>query len=208
MLGKYSHWLMALFFMAWGLAHAEASNPEVLMKSVTEEVLRILREDTSIKSGNRQKAIALIENKIAPHFDFARMTSLAVGRAWRQGDAAQQKALTEEFRTLLIRTYANALTGYTNETVTFKPSRQAGGDEVTVRSQINKPGARPIPIDYSLGRTADGWKVFDVAIADVSLVTNYRSTFALETDKGGLNGLLKSLQEKNRRFETAPPPAA
>lgn len=208
MVGKYSSWLMALFFMAWGLAHAQPGNPEILMKSVTEEVLQILREDASIKSGNRQKAIALIENKIAPHFDFARMTSLAVGRAWRQGDAAQQKALTEEFRTLLIRTYANALTGYTNETVTFKPSRQAGGDEVTVRSQINKPGARPIPIDYSLGRTADGWKVFDVAIADVSLVTNYRSTFALETDKGGLNGLLKSLQEKNRRFETAPPPAA
>lgn len=208
MVSKYSHWLMALFFMAWGLAHAEASNPEVLMKSVTEEVLRILREDTSIKSGNRQKAIGLIETKIAPHFDFPRMTSLAVGRAWRQGDTSQQKALIDEFRTLLIRTYANALTGYTNETVTFKPSRPSGGDEVTVRSQINKPGARPIPIDYSLGRSADGWKVFDVAIADVSLVTNYRSTFALEVDKGGLNGLLKSLQDKNRRFETAPAPGA
>lgn len=208
MIGKYSAWLMALFFMACGAVHAQTTDPEVLMKTVTEEVLQILREDKSIQSGNRQKAVKLIEDKIAPHFDFVRMTGLAVGRGWRQGNATQQKALTEEFRTLLIRTYANALTGYTNETVTFKPTRQTGGEEVTVRSQINKPGARPIPIHYSLARSADGWKVFDVAIADVSLVTNYRSTFAVEVDKGGLDGLLKSLQEKNRRFETAPPPGA
>ena len=209
MIRKHLVWLLPVFLLAPGIAMAEASAPDALVKNVTEEVLTILREDKTIQSGNRQRVIGLIEQKVAPHFDFARMTSLAVGRAWKQADEGQRKALTNEFHTLLVRTYANALTEYRDQTVNFKSSpKPATGDEVTVRSQINKPGAQPIPLDYSLARSGDGWKVFDVAVANVSLVTNYRSTFATEVDKGGIAGLLKSLQEKNRRGETSPAPAA
>ena len=178
------------------------------MKNVTEEVLSILRQDKEIQSGNRQRAVTLIESKVAPHFDFARMTSLAVGKAWQQADAGQRQALTSEFRILLVRTYAAALTAYREQTVSFKPvDRATGNDEVTVRSQINKPGSQPIPLDYSLGRSDDGWKVFDVSVANVSLVTNYRSSFVNAMEQGGLDGLLKTLQEKNRRPQTASPAA-
>jgi phospholipid transport system substrate-binding protein len=189
-----------MFLLTSGLAPAEASAPEALVKNVTEEVLTILRNDKDIQAGNRQRAAALIENKVAPHFDFARMTSLAVGRPWQQANADQRKALIGEFRTLLVRTYANSLTAYRNQTVSFKPApAKATGDEVTVRSEINNPGGQPISLDYSLARSDGDWKVFDVAVADVSLVTNYRSTFASEVGKGGVGGLIKSLQEKNRR---------
>jgi len=209
MIRKCLAWLLPLFFLAPGFARAEPAAPDALVKNVTEEVLTILRKDKGIQSGNRQKAVALIETKVAPHFDFTRMTSLAVGRAWRQADAEQRKALTEEFRTLLVRTYANSLTAYRDQTVTFKPAGQAAqGGEVTVHSQINKPGNQPIALDYALVKSEDGWKVFDVTIASVSLVTNYRGTFASEVDKGGLDGLLKALKEKNRRLEAAAPPAA
>lgn len=210
MIRNYLIWLSLALFLAPALAPAQgdAGTPDALIKSVTEDVLNILRKDKNIQSGDRQQAIALIETKVAPHFDFARMTSLAVGRAWQQADAEQRKALTGEFRTLLVRTYANSLTAYRDQTVSFKPTKAAGGDEVTIRSQINKPGSQPIPLDYSVAKSDTGWKVFDVAISNISLVTNYRSSFASEVEKGGLAGLLKALQEKNRRHEADPPPAA
>lgn len=189
-------------------AQTEADTPDALVKSVTADVLDILRKDKSIQSGDRQQAVTLIETKVAPHFDFARMTSLAVGRAWQQADAGQRKALINEFRTLLVRTYANSLTAYSDQTVSFKPTKPGSGDEVTVRSQINKPGSQAIPLDYSLARSAAGWQVFDVAISNISLVTNYRTNFASEVKKGGIDGLLKALQEKNRRHETNPQPGA
>lgn len=204
---KYLLWLLPVFFLAPGIAPAETEAPEALVKNVTEEVLSILRQDKEIQSGNRQRAIALIENKVAPHFDFTHMTRLAVGKAWQQADEGQRQALTSEFRTLLVRTYATALTAYRDQRVSFKPADRAAGDEITVRSQINKPGSQPIPLDYSLSRSDDGWKVFDVSVANVSLVTNYRSTFASAMESGGLDGLLKSLQEKNRRLQTASPAA-
>jgi phospholipid transport system substrate-binding protein len=198
---SYLMCLLTAFFLGPGLARAEAA-PDVLVKTVTEEVLTILRED---KDGQtKDEAIVLIENKVAPHFDFSRMTSLAVGRAWQQADPGQRKELTEQFRTLLVRTYANALTAYRDQTVSFKPlSDSASGDEVTVRSRINNPGSQPIALDYSLAKSAGDWKVFDVSVANVSLVSNYRSTFASELSKGGIDGLLKALQQKNRSNETA-----
>lgn len=214
MIRKFVAWLLPLFFLAPVLASAAetsspATAPDALVKNVTEEVMTILRADKGIQSGDRQKAVALIENKVAPHFDFTRMTSLAVGQSWQKADPNQRQALTGEFRTLLVRTYATALTEYRNQTVTFKPAGQPGGNgDVTVRSQIIKPGSQPISLDYSLGKSDDGWKVFDVTIANVSLVTNYRSSFAAEVEKGGLPGLLKTLQEKNRRLEATASPAA
>lgn len=207
MILKWLTWLLPVFLLLAGAARADSTVPDELVKNVTEEVLTILREDKGIQSGNKQRAMALIEKKVAPHFDFSRMTSLAVGRAWQQADAKQREALIGEFHTLLVRTYANSLTAYRDQTVSFKPSKQAG-DEVLVRSQINKPGAQPIPLDYSLAKTGGGWKVYDVAVANISLVTNYRNTFASEVEKGGIAGLLKSLQEKNRKGVTDQPPAA
>lgn len=214
MIRRYAAWLLPLFLLAPVFAGAAetsspAITPDALVKNVTEEVMTILRTDKGIQSGNKQKAVALIEDKVAPHFDFDRMTSLAVGQHWQQADPGQRQALTREFRTLLVRTYATSLTAYRDQTVTFKPAGQPNGNgDVTVRSQINKPGAQPIPLDYSLSRNGDGWKVFDVTIANVSLVTNYRSSFAAEVEKGGLAGLLKTLQEKNRRLEATASPAA
>lgn len=209
MILKCLTWLLPVFLLLPGAIRAETAAPDALVKNVTEEVLTILRQDKGIQSGNKQRAMALIEKKVAPHFDFPRMTSLAVGRAWQKADAKQREALIGEFHTLLVRTYANSLTAYRDQTVSFKPSpKAAGDDEVLVRSQINKPGAQPIPLDYSLARTGDGWKVFDVAVANISLVTNYRNSFASEVEKGGVAGLLKALQEKNRKGMTDQPPAA
>ncbi len=212
MIRKYVAWLLPVFLLAPGFARAESAtdaSPDALAKNVTEQVLTILREDKGIQSGNRQRAVALIEDKVAPHFDFSRMTRLAVGRAWRQAEEEQRKALTGEFRTLLVRTYANALTAYKDQSVSFKPSPQAAQDgETRVHSQIDKPGAQPVALDYSLAKTEGAWKVFDVSVAGVSLVTNYRSSFASEVDRGGLDGLLKALRDKNRRLETTAPSAA
>ena len=206
---NYLIWLLPICFLAPAIAQAEVIAPDTLVKSVTEEVLTILREDKGIKAGNSKGAVVLIENKVAPHFDFPHMTSLAVGQAWQKADAGQRKALTDEFHTLLVRTYANSLTAFQEQKVSFKPlAEPSEGGEVTVRSQINKPGTQPITLDYSLTKSEDGWKVFDVTIANVSLVTNYRSTFASEMNKGGLDGLLKALQEKNHRNEAATSPAS
>lgn len=208
MIRKFLPCLLAFFLLLPGMLRAEVSMPDTLVRRVIEEVLDALHEDRTIQAGDQQRVIALIESKVAPHFDFFRMTSLAVGRAWETADAEQRQALAGEFRTLLVRTYANSLTAYQEQTVSFKlPAGLAESDEVMVRSQINKPGARPIPLDYSLVRSGNDWKVFDVAIANVSLVTNYRNNFASEIDKGGIAGLLKALQDKNRHRNGASPTA-
>ena len=132
------------------------------------------------------------------------MTALAMGREWRSATPEQRRQLTAEFRTLLVRTYSNALTAYKNQSVEFKPFRmQAGETDVVVRSQVVQPGAKPVTIDYNLEKTPEGWKVYDVVVGGVSLVTNYRSTFAQEVRSGGIDGLIRSLQAKNRSLETA-----
>lgn len=206
MLGRLLAWLPLVLILASGSIHADGTAPDVMVKNVTDEVLAILRQDKGIPSRNRTQAVTVIEKKVAPHFDFARMTSLAVGRAWQQAAPGQRAALTAEFRTLLVNTYANALSAYKGQTVSFRPSPAAVGSEVTVHSQINTPGAQPVALDYSLAKSGGNWKVFDVAIANVSLVTNYRSSFAEEIDTAGLDGLLKSLQDKNRHLKAAPSP--
>lgn len=194
-------WLLPVFLLLPGIA-AATGDPAALVRKVTDDVLTILRQDKSIQGGDRRRAVSLIESEVAPHFDFPRMTGLAVGRAWQRADAGQRQALTGEFRLLLVRTYANALTSFRDQTVTFGPSRTGSDGQVTVRSRINRPGATPIALDYSLVQSGGDWKVFDVAVDNVSLVTNYRSTFAEEIDKGGVDGLLKLLQTKNRQLET------
>lgn len=197
------HLLMAFLSVALLLpmgVRAQDSEPEALVRNVTEDVLSVLRQDKALQAGDRQRAMKLIEDKIAPHFDFQRMSGLAVGKGWREADETQKQAVAKEFRSLLIRTYANALTAYRDQTIEFKPGT-GGGDDATVRSQITKPGAKPIALDYQLAREGGEWKVYDIAIDNVSLVTTYRTSFQAELSKGGIAGLTKALQDQNRRGE-------
>jgi phospholipid transport system substrate-binding protein len=184
-------------------AMAQEVAPDALIKSVTNEVLDIVRKDKDIQSGNTKKAIELVEVKVLPHFNFTRMTQLALARDWRQANAAQQKTLTDEFRHLLVRTYSKALTEYKNQTIDFKPfASKAGETDVRVRTEIKQSGAgKNIELDYFLEKSAGGWKVYDIEVGGISLVTNYRDSFAAEVRNNGIDGLIKSLQAKNKSGE-------
>lgn len=177
--------------------------PDVLVKDVTNEVLDIVRKDKDIQSGNTKKAIDLVEAKVLPHFNFTRMTQLAVARDWRQASPAQQKVLTDEFRVLLVRTYSKALTEYKNQTIAFKPFvMKAGETDVRVRTEIRQSGAgKNIELDYYLEKPGAAWKVYDIEVGGISLVTNYRDSFASEVRNNGIDGLIKSLQAKNKSGE-------
>jgi phospholipid transport system substrate-binding protein len=180
-------------------ARAAEPGPEALAKSVTDEVLAIVRADKEIQSGNRKKVLELVESRIVPHFNFTRMTQLAMGRNWRQASAEQQKLLVDEFRMLLVRTYTAAFTQYRNETVEYRPTRMKPGDtDVVVQSYINRPGGQPVAVNYGMEKTRDGWKVYNVTVEGVSLVENYRNTFNAEIQKSGVEGLIRTLSERNR----------
>ena len=181
---------------------AAQQGPDVLVREVTNEVLEIVRADKAIQAGDTHRVMELVDAKVLPHFDFRRMTMLAVGRDWRDASPEQQTRLTEAFRTLLVRTYSNALTQYRDQTIDFKPTRFAAADtRVQVRTEVRQSGAQPIGIDYMLEKSDTGWKVFDVIVAGVSLVTNYRGSFTQEIRAGGVDGLIKSLEAKNRSLE-------
>ena len=190
-----------------GVALAQELAPEVLIKNVTNEVLEIVRKDKDIQSGSTKKAIDLVEDKVLPHFNFTRMTQLAVARDWRQASPEQQKTLTAEFRTLLVRTYSKALTEYKNQTIDFRPFKMQPADtDVKVRTLINQPGAtKAIDLDYYLEKQPNGWKVYDIEVGGVSLVTNYRSEFTAEVRKSGIDGLIATLQKKNKTGEASVP---
>jgi phospholipid transport system substrate-binding protein len=182
-----------------GAAAAADIAPDVLARSVTDEVLTIVRSDKELQAGNPQKVAQLVETKVLPHFNFNRMTQLAVGRNWRQATPEQQRALTEEFKTLLVRTYTSAFTQYRNQTVDYRPLRMAPADtDVVVKSLIKQPTGQPIAIDYSMEKLAGAWKVYDVKIEGISLVENYRNTFNNEIQRGGVEGLIRSLGDKNK----------
>jgi phospholipid transport system substrate-binding protein len=182
-----------------GAAAAADIAPDVLARSVTDEVLTIVRSDKELQAGNPQKVAQLVETKVLPHFNFNRMTQLAVGRNWRQATPEQQRALTEEFKTLLVRTYTSAFTQYRNQTVDYRPLRMAPADtDVVVKSLIKQPTGQPIAIDYSMEKLAGAWKVYDVKIEGISLVENYRNTFNNEIQRGGVDGLIRSLGDKNK----------
>ncbi|MGE5096424.1 MAG: phospholipid-binding protein MlaC [Betaproteobacteria bacterium] len=172
--------------------------PDALVKRIADEVLQIIRTDKDVASGNQRKVVELAEQKVLPHFDFTRMTRLAVGRNWSQASDAQKEALTKEFRTMLVRTYSSSLTAYKNQTIQVKPLKMAPGDnETTVRTQVVQQGGPPIPIDYAMEKVGNDWKVYDVVIDGASLVTTYRGSFNEQIQKGGIDGLLKTLQERN-----------
>lgn len=180
-------------------AAAEIVAPDALAKSVTDEVLSIIRSDKEIQAGNQKKVLQLVEAKVLPHFNFARMTQLAMGRNWRQANPDQQKLLVDEFRTLLVRTYTSAFTQYRNQTVEYRAPRMSPADtDVVVQSFIKQPGGPPVAVDYSMEKTAAGWKVYNVKIEGVSLVENYRTTFNTEVQRSGVDGLIRSLSERNK----------
>lgn len=181
----------------------DAQAPDALVKDVTQDVIAIVKQDKDIQSGNTKKTIALVEQKVLPHFNFMRMTALAMGINWRKATPDQQKLLIDQFRTLLVRTYSSALTNYRNQTIDFKPLRAQPADtDVTVRSEVRQSGAEAVTIDYSMEKTPSGWKVYDVVVGGVSLVTTYRDTFANEVRNAGVDGLIKTLSDKNRQLET------
>ncbi|HEV8257852.1 MAG TPA: ABC transporter substrate-binding protein [Casimicrobiaceae bacterium] len=178
--------------------HAQEA-PDALVKRVAEDVLASIRSDKDLQSGNPAKVKQLIESKLAPHFDFARMTALAMGKNWRAATPEQQKQLTEQFKTLLVRTYSGALTNYRDNTMNYKPLRANAGDtDVIVRTEVARPGQAPVPIDYSMEKTPEGWKAYDVIVAGVSLVTNYRDEFNDVIKSSGVDGLIKTLADKNK----------
>jgi phospholipid transport system substrate-binding protein len=175
--------------------------PDALAKSVTDDVLVVLRTDRDIQSGNTKKVIDLVEQKVLPHFNFVRMTQLAVGRHWREASPEQRKQLVEEFRTLLVQTYAATLTAYRDQAIDYRPLRMQSEDtDVVVRSLINQSGGKPVTVDYKMQKSDTGWKVYDVVVGDLSLVQSYRGSFNTEVQKGGIDGLVKTLTEKNKQL--------
>lgn len=182
-------------------AAAQYSAPDELVRSVTDEVVGVIKRDKDIQAGNRQKTIALVEQKVVPHFDFTRMTALATGINWRKATPEQQQSLVAQFRTLLVRTYSTTLSAYRDQVIDVKPPLAPPSDtEVVVRSELRQSGAEPLSIDYSLAKTSAGWKVYDVVVGGVSLVTTYRDIFAAEVRNGGINGLILSISAKNRQL--------
>ena len=173
--------------------------PDATVKRVTEDTLAAVRSDPQIQAGNQARIREVIEAKVAPHFDFTRITAIAMGKNWRTATPEQQQRLTEEFRSLLIRTYAGALTQYREGKIDYKPLRMNAGDtDVIVRTAAVPSSGSPVPIDYNLEKKPHGWKCYDVVVGGVSLVTNYRDEFNAQIQKGGVDGLIKTLADRNK----------
>ena len=184
-------------------ASAQEQGPDALVKRVTLEVVGMMQKE--IKDGDRKKIIALIEERVLPHFNFEAMASSAVGRNWAKANMEQKSRLTDEFRTLLVRTYASSLAAYRDQKFDFRPLRAKPTDtDVTVNVRVLQSGTQPVTIDYDMEKRADGWKVWDVRVGGISLVANYRTEFDNLVRGGGVDGLIKALQNKNKSLERAP----
>ncbi len=193
--------LLALWLAiaASGAGIAADLAPDELVRKVTAEVMDAVGRDRASRPVDRTAAIAIAEEKILPHIDFAEATRLAMGRSWRLATPEQQAALVSEFRTLLVRSYATALEGLRDQRVEQDPLRMSPGDvEVRVRDRFIKSGTPAVTIDYQMRKTADGWKVYDIVVDGISLVLNYRDSFEHEIRRTGVAGLIATLQEKNR----------
>lgn len=180
------------------LAQANVS-PDQLVKKTADDVIAVIKSDKDIQSGNQDKIFALAEEKILPNFDFEKVSRMVLGKNWTKATPEEKTAFQNEFKTLLLRTYATALSKYKNQTIEYKPFRmEANADSATVKTAILQPGGQPIAVDYSLSKKAEDWKVYDIVIEGVSLVTNYRSQFAQEIRQNGLDSLIKKLADKNK----------
>ncbi len=196
-------WALCLFS---GSAQAQQEAPDALVKRVSLEILELARTDQQIQAGNQQRIMEVVQTKILPHVDFQRMTASATGRFWREATPEQQTALINEFRTLLIYTYSGAITQIRNQKLDFKPLRADPDDtEVEVRSNVIQPRGEAMQLNYRLEKTPNGWKIYDVNILGAWLVETYKGSFATEITKGGIDGLIKTLVERNRRLAVVPP---
>ena len=194
--------LLAMAVAAPALPAQELA-PNVLLQATTLEVIAAMKHDRDLQGGQKKRIADLVEAKIVPLFDFSHMTRIAVARNWRGATPAQQAALTTEFKALLVRTYSTALTSYRDQVIEFRSLRAAPADtEVTVKSVVKQSGAAPIAMDYDMEKTAAGWKVFDIKVGGISLVTTYRDSFADKVRDDGVDGLIKALESKNRQGDT------
>ncbi len=194
--------------LALNLAHAQSAepqSPEALVRTISQGVLDSIKADKDIRAGNISRINALVETRILPHVDFTRMTSSAVGRHWNSANADQRSKIVAEFRQLLVYTYAGALSEVKDQVIRFRPSRNAPEDtEVEVRSQVMQPrGGEPLQLDYRLVKEGATWKIIDVNVLGVWLVETYRASFNAEVNKGGIDGLIKTLTDKNASLARA-----
>lgn len=194
---------MKRFLVACSLLMASAlafamEGPDELVKRTAEDVLAVVKNDKEIQAGNQERIFALAEEKILPNFNFEKVSRLVLGKNWTKATPEQKSAFQDEFKTLLLRTYAVALSKYKNQTIEYKPFRmESDAATASVKTMILQPGGQPIAVDYTLAKQADSWKVYDIVIEGVSLVTNYRGQFAQEIRQNGLDSLIKKLAEKN-----------
>ncbi len=173
--------------------------PDALVKRVTQDVVATIKADPRIQAGDPARIREVIEVKLLPHFDFERMTALAMGRNWNRATPEQKKQLVDQFRTLLVRTYSGSLSQYRDQVIEVKPLRaEAGASDVVVRTEVVRQGQAPVQIDYGMERIGAEWKAYDVIVGGVSLVTNYRDEFNEQVRSGGVEGLLKALADKNK----------
>jgi phospholipid transport system substrate-binding protein len=192
--------LLIAFSMAAGLAGAAVAEvaPDALVQRISTEVIDSVKADAAIQAGDVGRIITLVDTKVLPHVNFQRMTSSAVGRFWRQATPEQKAQLQAEFKTLLVRTYAGALTQVKDQTVQLKPMRATPADvEVIVRTEVKGRG-EPIQLDYRLEKTGEGWKIYDVNVLGIWLVEQYRNSFAREINAVGIDGLIAKLAERNK----------
>jgi phospholipid transport system substrate-binding protein len=193
------HLLLLSLLLAAPALCAQGVAPDALLRAVTFEVIDIIKEDQRLHAADPAKVAAMVETRIVPLVDFVHMTRLAMARNWRLATSEQQRVLTAEFKTLLVRTYSTALAQYHGEVVNFKQLRVAPLDtEVTVRSEVRQPGKERMTLDYEMQSTASGWKIYDVKVAGVRMVTTYRDVFAEKVRAGGVDGLIKFLADGNR----------
>jgi phospholipid transport system substrate-binding protein len=190
---------LVLLLAALALPALAQEAPDAMVKRVSGEVLQVVRSDPKVQAGDQQRIREVVETKLLPHFDFERMTALAMGRNWAKASPEQKVQLVDQFRTLLVRTYSGALTQYRDQVMEYKPMRaDAGATDVTVRTEVIRPGQAPVQIDYGMAKTPSGWKAYDVIVGGVSLVTNYRDEFNEQIKSGGVDGLIKTLVDKNK----------
>jgi len=194
-----------LLISASALAVAQDPAPDALIRRVSEEVLEAMRGDPELRAGNPAKIVPFVETKVLPYFDFARATQIAMGPAWRSATPAQREELTREFSALLVRTYTSVIAGFSESEIMVIPLRAKPSEtEVTVRSQVKRPGAPPAAIEYEMEKIASGWKVYDLRIEGISLMSTYRTAFAEEVRANGVDGLIRTLSGKNRRGPPKP----
>jgi phospholipid transport system substrate-binding protein len=197
---KLNSVLLLALALAAPVLPAQEVEPNVLLRSATAEVIAAMKQERDLRGGQPKQVASLIEAKVLPLLDFPRMTQIAVARNWRMATPEQQAALTSEFKTLLVRTYSTALSSYRDQVIEFRSMHMAPADtEVTVKSVVKQSGTEPIAMDYDMEKTPAGWKVYDIKVAGISLVTTYRESFSEKIRDHGVDGLIQALKDKNRQ---------